>query len=161
MKLPEKIKGKNKIRDAAIVNDFKFFDLDFLELSEKYKLTERRIQQILATNHAFIKRDKDWEKEKRINRLQRRLKTAKPTTKDELEILAEIRKELEGDKLDLNINKTERLVIVRYGEDSTEKVARPVRFQQEEVSRPVLRLGNGEDVGLNLASNVVQRANTE
>ena len=98
MKLPEKIKGRNKIRDGAIVLYFKREGSDFLELTEMFKLTERRIRQILAKNNAFIKRDKEWEKEKRINLLNRRLKTANPTSKDELEILSELRKEIEGDE---------------------------------------------------------------
>ena len=98
MKLPQKIYGKNKIRDGAIVLYFKRDGIDFDELAKMFNLTQMRIHQILAKNHAFVKRDKEWEKEKRINRLVRRLKTVKPSEKDELDILAELRKEIEGDK---------------------------------------------------------------
>jgi len=108
MKLPEKIKGIHKVRDGAIVLYFKRDNLDFDELGEKFKLTERRIRQILAKNHAFIKRDKQWEKEKRILRLAKRLKDATPTKKDELDILAELRKEIEGDGIKIKQVGTEK-----------------------------------------------------
>lgn len=101
MKLPEKIKGRNRIRDGAIVLLFKRDNLDFSELSEKFNLTERRIMQILSTNHAFIRRDPEWEKEKRINRLNRWLKKdgkLRDSNKDPVEIQDFIRKEIEGDK---------------------------------------------------------------
>jgi len=98
MLLPEKIKGCHKIRDGAIVLFFKRDSLDFFELAEKFKLTERRIRQILETNHAFIKRDKVWEKEKRINRIERLIKEkGNTTTKDVVDLLVELRKEIEGD----------------------------------------------------------------
>ena len=114
MKLPEKIKGKNRIRDGAIVLHFKRDSVDIPELSARFELSERRIWEILAKNHAFIKRDKEWEKEKRINRLARRLKTVKPSEKDELDILAELRKELEGDKsvTTTTVNVSQNKVIV-------------------------------------------------
>jgi hypothetical protein len=101
MKLPEKIKGRNRIRDGAIVLLFKRDDIDFPSLAEKFNLTERRIMQILATNHAFVKRDKEWEKEKRINVLKRLLEKhpsliAKKST---IDILEQIRKEIDGDEI--------------------------------------------------------------
>lgn len=97
MKLPEKIKGRNRVRDCAIVLHFKCYGLSYCQLAENFKLTERRILQILSVNHAFIKRDKEWEKEKRINRLTQRLNDSPPTKRDELDILAELRKEIDGD----------------------------------------------------------------
>lgn len=98
MKLPEKIKGRNRIRDGAIVLYFKRDSMDYPDLAERFKLTERRILQILSKNHAFIKIDKDWEKQKRINRLNRWLRDKPKTSRDPLEIQSELRKEVEGDK---------------------------------------------------------------
>lgn len=97
MKLPEKIKGRNRIRDFAIVLAFKKDNLDFPQIADRFNLSERHIVRILSKNHAIVKRDKEWEKEKRINRLGRILKQAKPTSKDEIDIMAEMRKEIEGD----------------------------------------------------------------
>ncbi len=103
MKLPEKIHGRNKIRDGAIVLYFKRDSWDFIQLCIKFRLTEMRIRQILAKNHAFIKRDKEWEKELRINRLKRRFTDTGRRSflvieqKDELAISAELRKEIEGE----------------------------------------------------------------
>lgn len=100
MKLPEKIKGRNRIRDGAMVLYFKRDELDFIDLAKKFELTEMRIRQILAKNHAFIKVDKEWEKEKRINRLRRRLKETGAREdfiyeiKDEIALQAELRKEI-------------------------------------------------------------------
>ena len=98
MKLPEKIKGRNRIRDGAIVLYFKRDTMDYYELSEKFKLGERRILQILSKNHAFIKVDKDWEKEKRINRLQRWIKYAPKPEANALTLQQELRREIEGEE---------------------------------------------------------------
>ena len=117
MKLPEKIKGRNRIRDAAIVAAFKIENLSYPEISAKFKLTERRILQILTVNHTFLKRDKEWEKEKRINRLTQRLKTVRPTSRDELDIMAELRKEIEGDDEKMGRgNGDTRIFIIRPGD---------------------------------------------
>jgi len=94
--------------------------MDYPQLSEMFKLTERRILQILATNHAFIKRDKEWEKEKRINRLHRWLKKdgkLRDSNKDPLEIQEQIRKEIEGDNSSDGKNVREKIIITRYGAD--------------------------------------------
>lgn len=97
MKLPEKIKGRNRIRDGAIVLYFKRDHLHYSELAAMFKLSERRILEILAKNHAFIRRDKEWEKEKRIARLHQWLKNKPNSLKDPVDIQAELRKEIDGD----------------------------------------------------------------
>lgn len=111
MKLPEKIKGRNRIRDGAIVLFFKRDHLDFPELANIFKLSERHIVRILSRNHAFIKRDKEWEKEKRIARLNRWLKNKPVTLKDPVEIQSELRKEIEGDG-ESSKSSTNKIVIV-------------------------------------------------
>ena len=129
MKLPEKIKGRNRIRDGAIVLYFKRDAISYCQLAEMFKLTERRILQILSKNHAFIKRDKEWEKEKRINRLAERLRTSPPTRKDELDILGELRKEIDGDtKI---IQGGESKVVVIYPKE----YKRPEQDQRRESNR--------------------------
>lgn len=98
MKLPEKIKGINKIRDSKICYDWSETLLTFPELVEKYKLTERRIRQILVTNHAFISIDKEWEKKKRIHAIKLSIKKSKESSKDRADLIDQLRKEIEGDK---------------------------------------------------------------
>lgn len=103
MKLPEKIKGRNRIRDAAIVLYFKRDSWDFPQLCIRFNLMELRIRQILAKNNGYIKRNKEWEKELRINRLKRRFKDTGRVSffmseqKDELAIIKELRSEIEGE----------------------------------------------------------------
>lgn len=97
MKLPEKIKGRNRIRNGAIVLYFKRDGMDYPQLSEKFGLSERHIVRILSQNHAFVKVDKEWEKSKRINRLKRWIKKAPNPTESKLALQQELRKEIEGE----------------------------------------------------------------
>lgn len=137
MKLPEKIKGKNKIRDGAIVLYFKRDGIDYHELAVKFKLTERRILQILAKNHAFVKIDKEWEKDKRINRLRRRLKEMGEKTfplstqSDELNVIGELRNEINGDEKNQRSSET-RVIIIRDNgnQDQDRSVSRFVSIQR-------------------------------
>lgn len=117
MKLPEKITGRNRIRDAAIVLSWKEGELSTKQLSEKFKLTERRIDQILRTNHAFVPVDKVWEKKKRIIRLKRYLDKCTESRKDPVDILEQIRKELEGENVLLSGDALKPVInIIHYGE---------------------------------------------
>ena len=112
MKLPEKIKGRNRVRDGAIVLYFKRDKMDYPFLAEKFGLTERRILQILIKNHAYVKRDKVWEKEKRINILERLVRSkGNKTSKDIVDLLAEIRKEIEGDQGGIDSSKGDTYII--------------------------------------------------
>ena len=114
MKLPEKIKGKNRIRNGAIKLYFKRDHMDYSQIAEKFKLTERRILQILSTNHAFIKRDKEWEKEKRINILNRLItKRKEETNRDIVDLLEAQRKEIDGDSQDKGTSRETKVVIIR------------------------------------------------
>ncbi len=70
-------------------------------------------------------------------------------------------KNLLNDKIDLTLNKTEKILIVRYDGNKTETMAGQVRVQQEEVPGAVFGVGDGENFRPNLAGNVIQRADTE
>jgi hypothetical protein len=133
MKLPEKIKGRNRIRDGAIVLFFKRDDLSPQELAERFKLTERRIYKILETNHVFIQRNKEWEKEKRIARLSRWLKANPVSKRDPLEIQEQLRKEIEGDKplIDQSVHNNS---VTYVWEDSKDKI-QPPRLPVGELER--------------------------
>ena len=130
MKIPE-IKGKrNKIRNAAIVIAYKIENLTSKEISEKFELTQRRIIQILRENNSFIKRDKEWEKEKRIKRLESWLDRNDETKKDPADILDQLRKEIEGDK-PLIDQSTHNNTVTYVWEDSTNKVQPTVLSTRE------------------------------
>jgi len=98
MKLPEvnKIVGYNKRRDFLICYDWLNGAMTLKELGVKYSLTERRVSQILIINKTLLKVDKGFEKAKRIQALQVELKNAKASKKDKVDIIEQLRKELEG-----------------------------------------------------------------
>jgi hypothetical protein len=164
MKLPEKIKGRNKVRDGAIVLLFKIDGWDFPQLCKRFALTEMRIRQILMANHAFIPRNKEWEKELRINRLKRWLRESPKTTRDPVEIQELLRREIEGEKTD-NLS-IQNIVIVRVNESGTaksspENVARQVHIQPQEVSGDVVKLGDREINVVDIPGHVIQRADPQ
>lgn len=66
-----------------------------------------------------------------------------------------------SDRLDLNINKTERLLVVRYDGNKTKEMAGQVRIQQDEVPGPMERVGNGQDTRPHLTSDAIQRADSQ
>jgi hypothetical protein len=109
MKIPEKIIGRNKIRDAAICNMFEELNeseslenetlgMIYSRISEKFNLTERQIFRILRTNHAVFPIDRDWEKKKRINRLKREIAKKPVSQKDVADLMEQLRKEIDGER---------------------------------------------------------------
>jgi len=110
MKLPKDIKGRNKIRDAAICLMFEewhdselpkteqLIDI-FNRICEKYGITQRRVWQILRENHSYIPINKEYEKVKRIRWLKRQInRRGDKTQKDTADLIDQLRKEIEGDK---------------------------------------------------------------
>ena len=100
MKLPETIKGKNRLRD---------FDICRLHLSGKNSfeiknlrslpITVRRIEQILYDNAIFINPRMAWPKSERIFLRQRIIvKAPKKSKKDIVDQLNDLTKEIEGEK---------------------------------------------------------------
>lgn len=53
-----------------------------------------------------------------------------------------------------------KIIIVRDG-NKTEAVAGQVRIQPEALPGPILGMGDGQDYGLDLAGNAIQRADTK
>lgn len=111
MKIPHKIIGIHKLRDAAICLEFERLinDSDYTMIkdiqkavAEKFKLSERRILQIVRANHAYIPMDKEWEKRKRINLLKNEIKKKEKegSKKDLADLLDQLRVETEGNKLE-------------------------------------------------------------
>ena len=105
MKIPKEIKGRNKIRDAAICVDWEelmedenYPTINSIKagLAIKFKLTELRIWQIVRLNHAYIPINKELERRKRIWELRRDIKSAGKSKKDKADLLEQLRGEIEG-----------------------------------------------------------------
>jgi hypothetical protein len=108
MKLPESIKGRNKIRDAQICLLFEEWHDSELPATEdlkdiweriavKMEMTEGRVRQILRLNHSYIPVDKALEKKLRILHLKREVTRAGHSKKDVADLLEQLRKEIEGE----------------------------------------------------------------
>lgn len=98
MRLPENIKGIHKLRDYRICYLWIEELISAKDIGEKIGLTERRVQQILRTNHAFAPIDKDWEKKKRIHLLKVAIKNSQESKKDRADLIDQLRREIEGEK---------------------------------------------------------------
>ena len=112
MKLPEKFQGRHKIRDALICRLWAIQNLTMDEIGQKLGLTKSRIQQIIYENREQVKLDKDYEKSKRIAHLKRLLDTYPEEIgkKSTIDILEQLRKELEGDEPIFDNSKHEHYV---------------------------------------------------
>lgn len=97
MATPEKVLKLKRIRDGKIVLLWARHGWTTEQIAEKFKLSQRRIEQILYANHAFVDFSKDWEKKKRIARLQQWIKVAPKPESNALTLQQELRAELEGD----------------------------------------------------------------
>jgi hypothetical protein len=104
MIIPEKIKGRHKIRDAKICLLWDRDSLSPEEIGIKFGLTKLRILQILRTNHLALPIDKEWEKRKRIALLRRHIAKKPSSSKDVADLLEQLRREIEGDKAAVEIN---------------------------------------------------------
>lgn len=63
------------------------------------------------------------------------------------------------DKLDVNLNKTERILIVRYDGSKAQEVARSVHIQSEAVSGAMVSMGDRQEHEPDISGHVIQRAN--
>ena len=100
MKIPKEIKSRHKIRDAGILKLFLNDNMTLREIGSKFSLTASRIQQILYDNKNLISWDINYEKAIRINALKRMKQQYSSVLgkKSTIDILEQLRKEIEGDK---------------------------------------------------------------
>jgi len=106
MKIPQ-IHGRNKIRDTKICRDYIQESLDPSELCEKYDLSLSTMYRILYRNRQFLLYDKNWEKVKRVQWLKKQLKKKTSSRKDGADIVDQLRREIEGDKVTQEIKQVE------------------------------------------------------
>jgi len=100
MILPKDIVGQNKLRDLQICEAY-CGDQNAEEIAEGFKLTERRVYYILQNNSEYVLKNVGWSKSKRIKMLQKIADNAGiqlSPKKDILNVIEQMRKEIEGDK---------------------------------------------------------------
>lgn len=99
MKIPQEIKGKNRLRDFGICLDFiEGKNPAEIQRERTPQLTLRRVQKIIYDNAEFINPRVGWPKARRIHELQRMIDNAPETKKDRADLMDQLRKEIEGDK---------------------------------------------------------------
>ena len=130
MKLPDKIKGIHKIRDFKICRFWIEDVLTSKKIAKIVKLTERRVQQILATNSNYIKINKEWEKKKRIHALKLSIKNSKSSKKDRADLIDQLRKEIEGDRPLVNLE-------THYHITKEEAIDRTNRLRELYANKPI------------------------
>lgn len=104
MIIPKEIKGKNRIRDFKICELY-LAGMSPTEIFETFRhrqrpLSLRRIHRIISDNAAFINPRIGWPKTKRLHRLQRiaeKMPDKLSSSKDILNVMEEIRKEIDGE----------------------------------------------------------------
>ena len=100
MKIPKAIVTEHKIRDFKICKLFlDDEELTYKDIGSRFGITASRIEQILSANCVLINTAKDWEKTKRKRLLKRWIKKLGDSRKDPADLLEQLRKEDEGDKL--------------------------------------------------------------
>jgi hypothetical protein len=81
-------------------------------ISEKYSIHEDYIYQILRDNVISLKHNVEWRKFLRICKLQREQAKKEGSKKDLLDIMEQERKELEGDKPQIDQSKHDHITVV-------------------------------------------------
>ena len=100
----EDIITENKERDYQIIQDWlDGIPVDGMEdsIANKNQISATRVYAIIKENKSIINVDRDEKKNKRIARLERIARTTSDKinpTKDILNVLEQLRKEIEGDK---------------------------------------------------------------
>ena len=95
------------------------------EIGQAVNLTKQRICQILKENSGLLKRDIDWEKAKRVNKLSRWIDNETTTRKDVVDLMEQQRKELEGDKPEIDQSKHLHQTYVWINQSPTDSISAP------------------------------------
>lgn len=97
MKIPQVV-GKNKIRDAKILQLYINDAWTMREIAEHFKISEVRVSKIIYQNSALVKFESNHEKVKRLNTLRRMLRKHPDELgkKSTLDIVDSIRTEIDG-----------------------------------------------------------------
>lgn len=162
MKIPKEILGIHKVRDAGIVKLYsEGYSCEEIKEKRKLDLTVRRIQQIVYTNRAFVKINRDFEEVQQINRIKQKIRAAGASKRDVYDWEVLLDNKITPKKIEHSgkIGET-NIVIIRDG-DKTQDVSGPIRIQSCAVSGDGGGMGNRQEHVSNLAGNVIQRADPE
>jgi len=99
MKIPIKTTGRHKIRDTKICMLWARELVSSEEISAKFKLSIRRIQQIVYANRDFLKLENEWEKSKQARWLKQQMKKKGDTKRDSLDIQDRLLNIIKDDKV--------------------------------------------------------------
>lgn len=142
MKIPEKIAGQNKVRDAKIILLYASGQQSMSQIANRYGITQQRVQAIIYRNRALLVYDQAFEKTKRVAHLNRLLKKhdnrmGKKTT---LDIIDQLRSEVEGSgNGSQSVGRGDtRVIIIR---ETTAALPQPPQ-ERSELNR--LEVGNGD-----------------
>src|SRR5947207_1417083 len=100
MILPKNIKTRHKIRDCKMIQMYQKGST-FDEIGKRFSMTKQGANHIILKNLHIIQIDKNYEQQKRLNRLNRLLDKCSDDLspkKDVLNVIEQMRKEIEGDK---------------------------------------------------------------
>ena len=132
MKVCHQIIGRNKIRDLRICLAYaEGLTPEEINSQGNISLTVRRVNQILHENMGFLEERIAWPKARRIHKLQRWIGN-KESKKDPADLLEQVRKEVEGDKL-----KIESEVKVYTEEERKMRADRLAEFWQKKLTEQI------------------------
>jgi predicted DNA-binding protein YlxM (UPF0122 family) len=115
MKLPTAIVTKHKIRDSKILSLYATDAWSFEEIGKRFGISATRVGQIIYKNRGLLEIDRKHEKAKRINRLQRILKTKGDlcVDKDAIDVMDKLRQECESSGSESMGRSDTRVIIIR------------------------------------------------
>lgn len=99
---PSEILTRDKERDADICNLFLYENLSMVNIGAKHGISHQAVSYILRNNKSLLKIDKEFNKAKRINVLERMLQETPEKlskNKDNTDLIEQLRKEHEGDSV--------------------------------------------------------------
>ena len=143
MKLPQEIKSKHRIRDFKICQLY----IDGLRpqqiktFGRKFKISVRRIEQILYENAAYVNPRVPWSKTKRIHTIQKWI-GKKKSKRDPADLIEQLRKEAEGDRaLNINVDASTKTSILQVGKLSKDMKPEEVK-EVDKLFRSVMERRN-------------------
>ena len=112
-----------KERNKEICRLYRDESLSTYEIAKIIDLTQQRVHQILKENIGLLKVEKEWEKVQRVHSLKTFLKDKKESNKDPVEIIEQLRKEIDGDKplVDQSVN-IQQINYVRYDPNNQDPI---------------------------------------
>lgn len=101
MKMPDIRSRRFKLRNAKIIREYSKGEHTLREIGEMFGMSSTNVNQILYDNRHLLTLDREYEKAKRIGHLKlmlNRAGTALSRGRDATDVIVQLRKEIEGDK---------------------------------------------------------------